>query len=132
MSRHRALLGSIRHAGLRRAWLQGADGAAWGCLQVGSEKALLLALLEDVQAKHAEVATMQAQQQLTLKAVAVAASERDAALRRIGPGNDRLAEARAVAESKPHQIRVRSETVPAPAAHCPGLVGAMAMVAWQS
>ena len=73
--------------------------------QIGSEKELLLALLEDVEAKHAEVATLQAQQELTLKAVALAASERDAALRKIAPGNAQLAEARALADSKPHLIR---------------------------
>ena len=76
-------------------------------MQIGSEKELLLALLEDVQAKHAEVATFQAQQELTLKAVALATSERDAALRQIGPGNANLAEARALADSKPHLIRAR-------------------------
>ena len=75
-------------------------------VQIGSEKELLLALLEDVQAKQAEVATMQTQQELRLTAVALATSERDAALRAIGPGNSKLAEARALADSKPHLIRV--------------------------
>ena len=76
------------------------------CLQASSHKELLLALLEDVKGRQAEVAALAAQGELTAKAVATATSERDGLQRLHGPHDTLVHEAHAAADSKHHIIKV--------------------------
>ena len=88
------------------------------CAQASSHKELLMALLEDVHGKQAEIAALHSQQELTAKAVAAAASERDGLQRLHAPHDALVHDARALADSKQHVIKV----LPCRRGACAGLV----------